>query len=114
MFYLFRSYTAYRFKTSAFRFLISSACNDVGLPSLRQNLHKVILYHIPSAPAFIKPTTVFNTNFFCNSNLYRINEVTVPEWLKHRVSKAESQDILHRFFSQIVVYAVYLFLFKGL
>ena len=41
-----------------------------------------------------------------------IDVVIVPKWLEQDVAKANSHQVLHRFFAQIVVDAIYLILAK--
>src|SRR3989344_199762 len=54
----------------------------------------------------------FYAYFFSHGYFYRINMFIVPDWFKCAVGKAQECDSAHQFFSQIMVYAVDVFLFE--
>ena len=42
-----------------------------------------------------------------------VNVAPVPDWLKNAVGQAEDKDVLHRFFTKVVVDTVDLFFFEN-
>ena len=81
--------------------------------SERHQLDQMILHHIPqSSGSFIESSTLLDTQVFYCGNLYIVDIITVPKRFKDAVSKAESKNILRRFFAQEVVYTVNLLFFE--
>src|SRR5688572_31616511 len=69
--------------------------------------------HIAQRPRFIVITAAqFDAKGLCDSDLNVIDEVAVPDRFEDAVTKSEHQDILNRFFPQIVVDAIDLTLFQ--
>ena len=66
----------------------------------------------PSALVISRPTT--NTNGFCNGNLNVIDILPVPELFENAIGKSKYQDILDRFFPQVVVNPINLVLLEDL
>ena len=72
----------------------------------RQNLKQMGNHHIAERTrGFIESGAFAKPQGFRNINLDVIDEVTVPDRLKQTVGKAESQNILRRFFAQKVINA---------
>src|SRR2546423_5654792 len=64
----------------------------------------MVLYHIPDSPGLlVVRTSALYAKILCHRNLDMVNVAPVPHRLKNTVSQAEDQDILHRFFTQVVV-----------
>jgi hypothetical protein len=69
-----------------------------------KKLHQVILDHIPQRPGFVVVLTpVLHIHRFSYRYLHIFDVIAVPERFKNGVGKPECQDILHGFFSQVMV-----------
>jgi len=73
----------------------------------RQQLEQVIGYHVTQgAGAVIERTTGLDADGFCCGDLHMVDVVVVPERFEQAVGEAADQNVLHRFFAQIMVDAV--------
>src|SRR3546814_16986467 len=71
------------------------------------------MYHISQGNRIFKiATPVFHAHLLGHRNLDIIDVITVPQRFKQRISKTEGQDILYRFLTEVMVYAVYLLLLE--
>src|SRR3546814_18020694 len=71
------------------------------------------MYHISQGNRIFKiATPVFHAHLLRHRNLDIIDVITVPQRFKQRISKTEGQDILYRFLTEVMVYAVYLLLLE--
>src|SRR4051812_32124517 len=69
----------------------------------------MVLHHIAQGTrTIVIIATLAHAQLLGYRYLYVFNIVTVPYRFQYRVSKTESHNILYRFFTQIMVYAVYL------
>ena len=72
-----------------------------------QHLHQVVLHHIAQgAGDVVKLAALFHAQLFGNGQLHAFHIFVVPQRLKHHVGKAQRQQVLQRFFAQIMVDAV--------
>ena len=94
--------------------------NAVGIHSRRrvhgdetQQLQQMILHHIAQcARLVIKLRTTLHTEFFRNRDLHIGNIISTQNWFKKTIAKTQSHQVLHRFFTQIMVNAENLRLFE--
>src|SRR5690625_1432067 len=64
----------------------------------------MILHHVSgSADAVVVSRPGTNTDVLGHRDLYVVDVVGVPNRLEHLVGKSQRQNILHRFFTQIVI-----------
>ena len=72
-----------------------------------QHLHDVVLQHVSQgAGAVVKAAALFHTQRFGGGDFHRAHIIAVPQRLKHRIAKAQWQQVLQAFFAQIMVDAV--------
>jgi len=70
----------------------------------REQLHHVILKHVAQRASFIVITGArFDAGSLRHCNLDVVYEVAVPYRLDHEIGETEHQQVLHRFFAQVVV-----------
>ena len=75
-------------------------------------MQHVVLDHVPHDPGVIEVLApAFDANRFRNGELDMVDMVLVPKRLKDAVGKAESEQILHRLFTQVMVDSIDLLLF---
>ena len=73
----------------------------------------MVLKHIARHARLIKEVaTTFNTDFFCDGDLYILDVFVVPKWLKDFVRKPEHEDVLNGLFPEVVIDAINLVLRK--
>ncbi len=71
----------------------------------------MVLYHVSQCAAlFVITSSFFYADLFSHGYLDRVDKVAVPYRLKQSIGKAERQDILHCFFTEVMIYTVYLVL----
>src|SRR5690625_1557538 len=64
----------------------------------------MILHHVSgSADAVVVSPPGTNTDVLGHRDLYVVDIVGIPTRLEHLVGKSQSKNILHRFFTQIVI-----------
>ena len=64
----------------------------------------MVLNHVPNhARAIVVTGSMSNPDRLADRNLHMIQVVPVPQGLENRVRKAECQQILRRFFAQVVI-----------
>ena len=70
-------------------------------------LHDVIGHHVAQRPRLVVVAApLLYAHGFSNADLHVVNVAAVPHGLEYAVGKAEGQDILNRFLSQVVINAV--------
>ena len=80
-----------------------------------QHLQQVVLHDVTQNASLVKVAgTPANSDVFRKRDLYVVNIPVVPDRLEKSVGKAHEQDVLHRLFAEIVVYAQNLFLTEGI
>src|SRR6185369_12753269 len=64
----------------------------------------MVLNHVPQSPRFlVVAATLADANLFADGELHVVNRLPVPQPLENRVGKTEHQDVLNRFFPQVVI-----------
>ena len=64
----------------------------------------MVLHHIAHrARLIIIPPAPTDTHGFGNGDLNVINELRIPQWFKQHIAKPHSDQVLNRFFAQIVI-----------
>src|SRR5215216_7410527 len=64
----------------------------------------MVLDHIANrAGAVVVAAAPFHADLFGHQNLYVIDVAAIPERLKDAVAESKGQNVLHRFFAQIMV-----------
>ena len=67
----------------------------------------MVLNHVAQGTrAFVIPSASFESHRFGRRNLHVLNVAPVPDRLKEGVGKPQGQNILYRFFTQVMVYPV--------
>jgi hypothetical protein len=60
----------------------------------------MVLQHISERPrVFVVARSIFYTNSLGDCNLHMIDKLSIPQWFKNGISKAQNQKILNRFFA---------------
>ena len=76
-------------------------------------LHQVVLHHVAhGARVIVITATILHAKAFSRSDFNVVNEIMVPYGFENTVRKAGYRHVLHGFFAQIMVDAVYLFFSK--
>ena len=67
----------------------------------------MVLHHVAqSTYSIVKLTTTRHAQFLCYGDLHMLHPFTPPQRFKQDIGKTQGEQILHRLFAQIVVYAV--------
>ena len=70
----------------------------------RRHLQQVILHDVPNGTGlFVEPLAASDAEALGHGDLHALDVVAVPDRLEKRVREAEVQQILHRFFAEIVI-----------
>ena len=70
-------------------------------------LHDVVGHHIAQrAGRIVVAAALFHAHGFAHGNLHMIDVAPVPDRFENPIGKAKGQNVLHRFFAQVVVDAV--------
>ncbi len=78
-----------------------------------EQLQHVVLHHIADRPRFLVIAAApFQSDVLRHCDLHMVNIAAVPYRLEDAICQAEDEDVLHRFFAQVVIDAVDLFLFE--
>ncbi|MPM82378.1 hypothetical protein SDC9_129439 [bioreactor metagenome] len=73
----------------------------------------MVLDHVAHLPGLVEITpTPFNAHLFCHGDFHMIDRAVIPVIHKQGVGKTQRQQVQNGLFSQIVVDAVNLALFK--
>ena len=71
------------------------------------------LNHVFESPRCVVVTaSSFQSNFFRSRDLNMINVLAIPYGFPYGIGKPENQQILYSLFPEIMIYSVYLVLFK--
>ena len=75
----------------------------------RHELQHVVLHHVAQRAGFVvvRPAA-FDANRFGHGDLHVVDVRGVPQRLEQRVREAQRQQVLHRFFAEVVVDAEHL------
>src|SRR6202011_5679388 len=77
------------------------------------DFHRVILQYVAEPSGlFIKWAPSLDTHRFRNGNLYPLYVVPIPNRLEDSIAETKEQNVLHRFFAEIVIDPKYLILGK--
>ena len=75
----------------------------------------MVLKHVAHhAGSFVIAAAIFHADGFRRGDLHVVDVVPVPDRLEHRVGETEHQDVLHRFFAEVMIDAVDLLLVEDL
>ena len=99
-----------------FSSLMKSGCKPYGrLHGHESNdLKHMVLHDVPHhAGFFVEGSPVLDPYVFGHRYLHVVDVAPVPDLLEDRVGEAEEDDVIHRFFGEIMVYPVYLILVEG-
>src|SRR5579859_761649 len=79
----------------------------------REQLQHVVLHHIADGARFLViAAAALQPDIFRHRDLYVVNIATVPDRLEDAVCQAKDEDVLHRFFAEVVIDTINLFLFE--
>ena len=79
----------------------------------RHELSQVILNHVAERPCLlVVGPSMLDAEAFRDGDLDVLHRVAVPERFEDRIGKAKRQEILHRFFAQVVIDPIDLGLLK--
>src|SRR5688572_17529219 len=74
----------------------------------------MILNHITQGSAAVVIAAPLTYAYlFGETNLHMINVLVVPQWFKHIIGKAKRHYVLHRLFSEVMIYAIQLLFGKA-
>src|SRR5258706_379020 len=69
-----------------------------------EDFHRVILQYVAERPGlFIKWPPSLYTHGFRKRKLYTLNVVPVPDRFEDSIAETEKENVLHRFFAEIVI-----------
>src|SRR5882724_5310863 len=78
-----------------------------------EDFHRVILQYIAERPGpFIKWPPSLDTHSFRERKLHPLNVVPIPERLEDSIAETKEENVLHRFFAEVVIDPKYLILGK--
>src|SRR5216684_4641663 len=78
-----------------------------------EDFHRVVLQYVAERSGlFIKWSPRLDTHRFRNGNLYPLYVVPIPNRLEDSIAETKEQNVLHRFFAEIVIDPKYLILGK--
>src|SRR5687768_17980052 len=68
----------------------------------------MVLHDVPNdASLLVECAASLDAERFGHRDVHAIYVLAVPDWLEKRIREAEIQNVLHRFFSEIVIDAEY-------
>ena len=63
--------------------------------------------HVPKGTGrIVIAAALFNAEIFRDSDLHMVDEIAVPDRLENAVAETKDQNVLHRFFAEIMVDAI--------
>ncbi len=81
----------------------------------REHLHYVVLHDVAQCTRFfVEISAFFDANCLGHRYLDVVDVIARPQWLENRVGEAQSEDVLHGFFAEIMVDTVNLVLVEYL
>ena len=70
-------------------------------------LQQMVRHHVAQrARAFVVTASLFDTDFLSGGNLHALDVTAIPDGFEDAVTKTKHQDVLDRFFAEIVIDAV--------
>ena len=76
----------------------------------RKQLQQMVLHHVAQrAGIVVEVAARFHAEFFGNRDLNALDPLAAPQRFEQRIAEAQRQQVLHRFFTEVVVDPVDLF-----